>query len=59
MNIHYLESSKTHFTVMLIGIVSIYQHDFTNVNKMFNLVKTEYAVFAFQNSLVSNSRQMK
>lgn len=59
MNIHYLESSKTHFAVMLIGIVSIYQHDFTNVNKMFNLVKTEYAVFAFQNSLVSNSKQMK
>lgn len=59
MNTQYLESSKTHFAVMLIGIVSIYQHEFTNVKKMFNLVKTEYAVFAFQNSLVSNSKQMK
>lgn len=56
MNIQYLESSKIHFAVMLIGIVSIYQHDFTNVKKTFNLVKTEYAAFAFQNSLVSNSK---
>lgn len=32
---------------MLIGIVLIYQRDFTTVKKMFNLVKIENAVFFF------------
>lgn len=33
---------------MLIGIVSIYQRDFTNVKKMFNPVKIENAAFLFK-----------